>query len=110
MRKGKGCLSGGLDNCDTRQRYTASVKGRWTLANYVETIVGPGEQVLYVGKVSLFSILPSLIGGALLILVGGAFTVGAGPVGLIFAVLGLIVILVALIRRNSTELAVTNRR
>ncbi|TMH62955.1 MAG: PH domain-containing protein, partial [Betaproteobacteria bacterium] len=31
-------------------------------------------------------------------------------IGLIFAVLGLIVILVALIRRNSTELAVTNRR
>ena len=30
------------------------------MANYVETIVGPGEQVLYVGKVSLFSILPSL--------------------------------------------------
>ena len=62
------------------------------------------------GKVSLFSILASLIGGTLLILVGGAFTAGAGPVGLIFAVLGLIVILVALIRRNSTELAVTNRR
>ncbi|HYT95766.1 MAG TPA: PH domain-containing protein [Casimicrobiaceae bacterium] len=80
------------------------------MANYVETIVGPGEQVLYVGKVSLFSILPALIGGTLLILVGGAFTAGAGPVGLIFALLGLIVIVVALIRRNSTELAVTNRR
>jgi uncharacterized membrane protein YdbT with pleckstrin-like domain len=85
-------------------------KGRSNLANYVETIVGPGEQVLYVGKVSLFSILPALIGGTLLILVGGAFAAGAGPVGLIFGVLGLIVILVALIRRNSTELAVTNRR
>ena len=80
------------------------------MANYVETIVGPGEQVLYAGKVSLFSILPALIGGTLLIIVGGAFTIGAGPVGLIFALLGLIVIIVALIRRNSTELAVTNRR
>lgn len=80
------------------------------MANYVETIIGPGEQVLYVGKVSLLSILPSLIGGTLLILVGLAFTAGAGPIGLIFAVLGAIVLLVALIRRNSTELAVTNRR
>jgi hypothetical protein len=70
------------------------------MANYVETIIGPGEQVLYVGKVSLLSILPSLIGGALLILVGLAFTAGAGPIGLIFAVLGAIVLLVALIRRN----------
>ena len=80
------------------------------MANYVETIIGPGEQVLYVGKVSLFSILPSLIGGTLLILVGFAFTAGAGPIGLIFAVLGAIVLVIALIRRNSTELAVTNRR
>ena len=80
------------------------------MASYVETIVGPDEKVLYIGRVSLLSILPSLIGGALLVVVGGAFTVEAGPLGLIFAALGLIVILVALIRRNSTELAVTNRR
>ena len=80
------------------------------MASYVETIVGPGEHVLYIGKVSLFSILPSLIGGILLILIGGVSAVGVGPVGLIVSALGLVWVLAGLIRRNSTELAVTNRR
>lgn len=81
------------------------------MASYVETIVGSGEQVLHVGKVSMFSILPLLLGGSLLILIGGgALAIGTGPLGLIIAAFGLILILAGLIRRNSTELAVTNRR
>jgi uncharacterized membrane protein YdbT with pleckstrin-like domain len=80
------------------------------LASYVETIVGPGEQVLYIGKVSLYSILPSLIGGTLLIVIGGVLTLAAGPFALVLSVLGLVWLLAGLIRRNSTELAVTNRR
>jgi uncharacterized membrane protein YdbT with pleckstrin-like domain len=80
------------------------------LASYVETIVGPGEHVLYVGKVSLFSILPSLVGGILLILIGGVSAIAVGPVGLVIAAIGLVWLLAGLIRRNSTELAVTNRR
>ena len=80
------------------------------MASYIETIVGPGEHVLYIGKVSLFSILPSLSGGTLLILIGGVSAIGVGPVGLIVSALGLVWVLAGLIRRNSTELAVTNRR
>ena len=80
------------------------------MANYVETIVGPGEKVLYVGKVSLLSILPSLIGGLILIFIGTVLAVGTAGLGLILSVLGVIPIVVSLIRRNATELAVTSRR
>jgi uncharacterized membrane protein YdbT with pleckstrin-like domain len=79
------------------------------VATYVETIVGPGEQVLYAGKVSLWSIASSLIGGVLLIAIGLGLAF-LNPLGAIVCVLGVIPIIVALIRRNSTELAVTNRR
>src|SRR4029453_14539140 len=80
------------------------------MASYVETIVGPGEKVLYVGKVSLLSILPSLIGGLILIFIGTVLAVGTAGLGLILSVLGVIPIVVSLIRRNATELAVTSRR
>jgi uncharacterized membrane protein YdbT with pleckstrin-like domain len=79
------------------------------LASYVETIVGPGEDVVYVGKVSLWSIASSLIGGVLLILIGIGLAI-AHPLGAIVSLLGVIVIAVAMIRRASTELAVTTRR
>ena len=87
------------------------------MATYVETIVGPGEQVLHVGRVSLLSILPSLFVGAVLVVIAvvllalssaepGVMVPAAGVV----AVLGLLTFVAAIIRRNSTELAVTNRR
>ncbi|HEY1328760.1 MAG TPA: PH domain-containing protein [Casimicrobiaceae bacterium] len=79
------------------------------MASYVETIVGPGEEVLYVGKVSLWAIASSLVGGVLLILIGLVLAV-AHPLGALVCLLGLIVIAVGLIRRASTELAVTTRR
>lgn len=79
------------------------------MASYVETIVGPGEDVVYVGKVSLWSIASSLIGGVLLILIGIGLAI-AHPLGAIVSLLGVIVIAVAMIRRASTELAVTTRR
>jgi hypothetical protein len=85
-------------------------QGEISLASYVETIVGPGEEVLYVGKVSLLSILPSLIGGTILMLVGGVSALFTGGVGLLIALPGLAWIAAGLIRRSSTELAVTNRR
>jgi uncharacterized membrane protein YdbT with pleckstrin-like domain len=80
------------------------------VATYVETIVGPGEQVLYSGKVSLWSIASSLFGGILLIAIGAGLAVFFHPIGALVCVAGLAVIAGALIRRNSTELAVTNRR
>lgn len=80
------------------------------MTSYVESIVGEGEQVLYVGKVSLFSILPSIIGGGLLIIVGLAGSVAAPPLGIVLLALGALALAVGFIKRSSTELAVTNRR
>jgi uncharacterized membrane protein YdbT with pleckstrin-like domain len=80
------------------------------LASYVESIVGEGEEVLYVGKVSLFSILPAIIGGGLLVLLGLAASVAAGPLGIVLIALGALALAVGFIKRASTELAVTNRR
>ena len=80
------------------------------MASYVESIVGSGEKVLYVGKVSYLSILPALIGGTLLVLIGVAIAIGAPPIGLVVMLVGAIWLIAGVIRRTSTELAVTNRR
>ena len=87
------------------------------MASYVETIVGPGEHILHVGRVSLWSILSSLLGGTFLIVVAiGLLLVPIGSpdvthaLASIAAALGAILIVIALVRRSSTELAVTNRR
>jgi uncharacterized membrane protein YdbT with pleckstrin-like domain len=80
------------------------------LASYVESIVGEGERVLYVGKVSLFSILPAIFGGGLLVVIGLVGLATAGPLGVVFLALGALALAVGFIKRSSTELAVTNRR
>ena len=87
------------------------------MATYVETIVGPGERVTHIGRVSLLSILPSLFLGVLLIGAGAAVLVMSStrpevmvPLAGVLAVIGVLVFLAALVRRSSTELAVTNRR
>ena len=85
---------------------------RWerVVSSYVAEILGPGEELVYQGHVSYFAILPSLIGGTVLAGAGVALMIAAGPVGGVLIVLGLIWIAVALLRRASTELAVTTRR
>ena len=87
------------------------------MASYVETIIGPGERIVHVGRVSLVAILSPLLGGAFLIVVAiGLLLMPIGSPGVthalagIAAALGALVIVVALVRRSSTELAVTNRR
>ena len=90
------------------------------MSTYVETIVGPGESVTHFGHVSLLAILPSLLGGAVLVVIGLGLVAASGApagstspltiIGGAAALLGVIVVLVAMVRRNSTELAVTNRR
>ena len=80
------------------------------MSSYVAEILSPGERLVYQGHVSMFAILPSLVGGAVLIAAGIALIVTAGPVGIVLVVLGLLWIAAALIRRSSTELAVTDRR
>ena len=87
------------------------------MTSYVETIIGPGENIVYVGRVSLLTILSSLLGGTLLFAVSiGLLLLSVGSPDImralagIAAALGVLVIVVAIVRRNSTELAVTNRR
>jgi uncharacterized membrane protein YdbT with pleckstrin-like domain len=86
------------------------------MASYVETIVGPGESVRYVGHISMWSILGALVMGIVLIVVGIGLAVSTTatslppPIGIVVAALGLLWIVAALIRRSATELAVTNRR
>ncbi|HYG56198.1 MAG TPA: PH domain-containing protein [Burkholderiales bacterium] len=62
--------------------------------SYVESVLAPGEQVLYRGRVSGWSLFWYWIVGLLLLVVG----------------VGLIVWIVAWIKLRSTELAVTNKR
>jgi uncharacterized membrane protein YdbT with pleckstrin-like domain len=87
------------------------------MAGYVNTIIGPGERVIHTGRLSLVTIFSSLLVGAFLI--AGAIGLLVIPIGSpdisrviagITAAVGIIVIIAALIRRSSTELAVTNRR
>jgi len=65
------------------------------MASYVESVLGPGEQVLHRGRVSAWSQFWLWLAGILLLPAFG--------IGLIF--LG-----IAWIRMRTTELAVTNRR
>jgi len=87
------------------------------MARYVETIVGPGEQIVHIGRISLIAILSSLLAGAFVIVVAvGVLLVPVGSPDLkrviagVVAALGVLLIVAALVRRSSTELAVTNRR
>lgn len=66
-----------------------------TMASYVENTLTKGEQVVYQGKVSLWSLAPHIVLGLLL---------------LTFFGLGLLFWLAAAIRYFTTELAVTNKR
>lgn len=87
------------------------------MASYVETIIGSGEHIVHVGHVSLLAFFSSLLLGAFLIVVAiGLLVVPVASPDLshsisgIAAALGVLVIVVVLVRRSSTELAVTNRR
>jgi len=87
------------------------------MASYVEKIVGHGERIIHVGRLSLVTILSSVLGGTFLVAVAiGLLLIPVGSPDItralagIAAALGVLVIVIALIRRSSTELAVTNRR
>jgi uncharacterized membrane protein YdbT with pleckstrin-like domain len=64
------------------------------MSSYVEKALVQGEQVLYIGRISLWSLFPQLFFGILL-----------APV-----IIGLFILVPALVRYRSTELAVTNKR
>jgi uncharacterized membrane protein YdbT with pleckstrin-like domain len=65
------------------------------MSSYVQSVLGPGEQVQYEAKVSIWSMMPLFILGLILLPVYG---------------LGLLFWLVAYIRYISTELAITNKK
>jgi len=65
------------------------------MASYVESALTKGEQVVYQGKVSIWSLVP-------LILLGLVF--------LMFWGLGLLFLIAAAIKYFTTELAITNKR
>ena len=64
------------------------------MSTYVESVIASGEEVLYEGKVSLWSLLPLIILGLILL----PFYIGP-----IFWV-------IALIRYKTTELVITNKK
>ena len=80
------------------------------MSSYVSQILGPDERILYEGHLSAIAILPALIGGILFVAIGIGAATMFNPLGIIVAVPGLLWIGAALVRRSSTELAVTNRR
>ncbi|GAB4411474.1 MAG: hypothetical protein OHK0032_07420 [Thermodesulfovibrionales bacterium] len=65
------------------------------MASYVESALTKGEQVVYQGKVSIWSLVPLLL---------------LGLIFLAFAGLGLLFWAAAAIRYLTTELAITNKR
>jgi uncharacterized membrane protein YdbT with pleckstrin-like domain len=81
------------------------------MASYVDSVLMTGEQVVHSGKVSILSMLPAFIGGGFLSLMGLMSLVASlGDRGLIWLLLGGLWIGVGLVRRLTTELAVTNKR
>ncbi len=65
------------------------------MASYVESVLTKGEQVVYKGKVSIWSLAPTLLLGLILLPLYG--------IGLLFWA-------VAAIKYLTTELAITNKR
>lgn len=65
------------------------------MASYVEKVLTTGENVEYIGKVSLWTLLPYIAVGVLLLPIYG---------------IGLIAFLIAAVKYYSTELAITNKR
>ncbi len=86
--------------------------------SYVDSILEPGEQVVYRTTVSWTLYIPAigLAVGALVVLIVGTKIAGAGvaafaiAVALILAVLALASFVQAWVKRATTEIAVTDRR
>lgn len=76
------------------------------MASYVENNLMTGEEILYTGRIHWFVYVP----GAVLLFLACFTAVFEGAISLLMAMLGIILLINALIRRKTTELAVTNRR
>jgi len=84
------------------------------MASYVESVLAPGEHIVHRCAVSHWQFALSYAIGALC-LIGAAAAVYVdwqrGPlIAAVLTVIGVVVIMVALIRRGTTELVLTDRR
>ena len=85
------------------------------MASYVDSVLAEGETIVHRAAVSHWKFLASYLVGTLLV-VGGAAPLFLSIrrdywlAGAIAAALGILVILVALVRRATTELVLTDRR
>src|SRR4051812_8642389 len=81
--------------------------------SYVESVLAPGERVVHRAAVSHWMFAASYFLGVLCIIGAGAavyFDRSRGPLIAAVATLGLAFIIVALVRRGTTELVLTDRR
>lgn len=81
--------------------------------SYVDSALSPGERVIYRAQVSIAALLPTIIAGTVAVLFAvaiGAGDRGARGVGAIVGLAGALLIGSALLKRTTTELAVTDRR
>jgi len=84
------------------------------MASYVESVLAPGERIVHRAAISHWNFALSYLVGALC-LIGAAAAVYVdwqrGPlIAAVLTVVGIAVIMVALIRRGTTELVLTDRR
>lgn len=87
------------------------------MSSYVDSVLAEGERIVYRATISHWKVFPSYLVGALFLLAalgayiaGGSRTAASLAVVAIPLVVGLAVILAAVIRRQTTELVLTNRR
>ena len=81
------------------------------MPNYIENSLISGESISYTGTISKWSVAGSLLIGGLLVLSGvvNLFTAAAGS-SPILILAGISFLVVAYLKINSTELAITNKR
>jgi uncharacterized membrane protein YdbT with pleckstrin-like domain len=77
---------------------------------YVESTLLNGEKIIYVGRLSLWTLAPKIILGIVAILLGVGISFIAAWMAVLPILAGVASLLTVLIRYNCTELAITNKR
>ena len=85
------------------------------MTSYVDSVLAPGERIIHRAAISHWNFAVSYLVGLALLIGGGAAWIiwrqaQYAPAAAIPMIIGIIVLLTALIRRQSTELVLTDRR
>lgn len=87
------------------------------MSSYVDSVLAEGERIVYRAAISRWKFFPSYVVGSLLVLAAAGVYVARGNNGVeslamvaVPLVIGLAAILSAVIRRQTTELVLTDRR